>query len=416
MTNATWTQTVVPNISAAKVAPAVGVGVNCVVKGGSTPPPSSAPSPCALLLQSTGSNPTPTAPVEDACQIKFADWPVSGTAITNAGIAGASYNGVSSVNSTVTEPSGATAWVSVSDTKSVYIPHGSVIDNPTIFTLEIMVYFAGYATQGHSDLFVKVNGFDLYLSNYGAAIYIYRVTTDGSRYCSCGLTAATSGTAVQGSFYIQLAWDSTNMANTPTLKINNIAMSVGGWVVSGSSTSWKDDSAANAFIVNQSVGGTSDKNATVYLFRWHSRILSSAEMTTNWNADRWRWKQGFVTPAIGKTQTVVPDVSHAAAKPSIDIGVSPVSPNILAQTLQPALDIGSRQTVVPDIRAQTSAAPTIGIGVTPTVPDIRVQKVSPAVDLAITQQTVPDIRSRAIPPTIALAIIQHLTPYIRWFG
>ena len=37
---------------------------------------------------------------------------------------------------------------------------------------------------------------------------------------------------------------------------------------------------------------------------------------------------------VGITQTVVPDISHAAAKPSIDVGVSPVSPNILAQTLQ----------------------------------------------------------------------------------
>ena len=199
----------VPDVSSAKVAPTVGVGAY-PMPGGYSGSISGCgqPNVPGVVSQATGAGPVGYTPVEDACQIKYSNWPSTGTTITNEGLAGSAYNAVASANKYQLQPSGAAGWVTSLDGASVYIPHGSVIDNPSSgFTVEMMFSLNGSTAGGGSEYVYYKNNFRIYFVCYGQSIYLYRVTTDGYRYIATSI-GTRGGSQFQGAFlFVQITWD-----------------------------------------------------------------------------------------------------------------------------------------------------------------------------------------------------------------
>jgi hypothetical protein len=226
-----------------------------------------------------------TQPIEDACVVKFSTWPPTGTTITNEGSAGAGYNGTAADNDYALQSTGATSFVFNDTTDIVQVPHGTPVDNLGAHTWEFGFYLPA----------VPANKY-LWFKGFYAAPYYALIGAAGSnkltisRYQSAGNYEAwaTPTILVAGQFYdIQIAWDATNVNNTPVVKINNVAQTLTAAPL-GTVTAWANDSAYNLGIFNNPAG-SSALLATLYWVRLHSRVLTDWELSNNYEADKWRF-------------------------------------------------------------------------------------------------------------------------------
>jgi len=174
-------------------------------------------------------------------------------------------------------------------TDVINIPHGTVINNPGAFTYEGLIFFNDDEWNGH--LFWKGWDFACYIPNAHDAVYLFRKdSANDSNYLGWRTPDDSTDPASQigptAFFFIQISWNSTltapNTCAAPLIKINNVAQSLTPIVV-GSTVSWSADQTYNL-----TFGGPTALNSTLYLERWHNRALSSAELTTNYNYDKWR--------------------------------------------------------------------------------------------------------------------------------
>ena len=219
-------------------------------------------------------------PIEDACVIKFADWPATGVTITNEGSAGATYNGTTADNDYALQSTGATSFVFNDTTDYLSVPHGTPVDNLGAHTWEFGFQYNVLRT-GY--VFYKGGSYYCAISASGTFTLRRLDTAGGSNYYqyTIGITFKV------GSFYdIQVAWDATNITNVPVIKVNNVAQTVTP-ALTGSVTAWQNDSASNLIIGNST--GSSAMAWTIYFERLHSRVLSDWELQNNYAADKWRF-------------------------------------------------------------------------------------------------------------------------------
>ena len=188
---------------------------------------------------------------EANCIVKFSTWPASGTAVTNEGSAGSSYNATLSSNKYVALSSGFTAQKQTAVSDYITVPHGAGIDNVpnSVATWEIIFRWDTVSYAPYVIFFEKGTGTDS--AFYGLGLYYYKAgnllaierdktsSTDGAAW-TCPFTPAL------GEWYdIQITWDMTGYSNTPVIKINNIGQTA---TSAGSTTAWINDSSYNLVI------------------------------------------------------------------------------------------------------------------------------------------------------------------------
>ena len=113
------------------------------------------------------------------------------------------------------------------------------------------------------------------------------------------------------------------------------------------------------------------------------------------------------TVGISVSQTTVPDVAVAIIMPIITTSqgttwVQTVVPDVAVDVTAPVISIGITQVTVPDVAVQTHS-PTVGITITPSVPDVRAAVVRPTVGVGVSQTTVPNVAVAVIMPVITIA-------------
>ena len=221
---------------------------------------------------------------EGNCVVKFSTWPSSGTAVTNEGSGGSAYNATLSSNQYVALPH-ATAQKGTATGDYIDVPHGAAIANPTTLTVEAL--FRWDTANTYSQIFSKDNGgagyteLGIELGISGGNLYVERDQDSSHSYAW-----TTPWNPVVGCWYhIQVTWDMTNVANTPVMKINNVAGSVSN--AGNTATSFIDDSTFDLCIGNSNAHSTAAfiNKSTYTLFRWHNAILSDAYLQDNYNAD-----------------------------------------------------------------------------------------------------------------------------------
>lgn len=221
-------------------------------------------------------------PYETNCVVKYSTWPASGTAVTNEGSAGSAYNGTAYDNDYNLLASGATSFKFDTSTDYINIPKGSAIDNLQAVTFEYAFYYVGSGTA--ATFFWKSNNFYAFINGTGQIVF-YRTDAAGPDV-NC-LWHTPTNTIVTGGWYdIQIAWDSTSFcANPPVILVNNVSQTLTE-APSGSTTSWYDDSGSDVRIGSSSAAG--GVIGTIALFRLHNAVLTDAQLTQNYEADKWR--------------------------------------------------------------------------------------------------------------------------------
>jgi hypothetical protein len=222
-------------------------------------------------------------PHEDACQVKFSTWPTTGVTITNEGRAGGAYNATAADNDYYLLPSGATEFLFDTNTDYISIPHGPAIDNLGAHTLEFGIYYADNRTGGTFLFGKRGDVFLVAISSGGNRFLIYRFDDGGVAYKSWAGDYPFSAANV---YHIQVAWDATNVANDPIVKINNEVLTLTAYD-SGVTDAYYNDSANNLTIGNYSddAEGIYSLNGGLFLFRLHNRVLTDTELSDNYYAD-----------------------------------------------------------------------------------------------------------------------------------
>lgn len=256
--------------------------------------------------------------VVDACQVEYAAWPSSGTAVTNTGLGGgtpSNYNGVLAVNEySLDVLTGYTKQANTANTTDyIKIPHGTYVDNLGAHTLEFVFYLNALTTNQR--VFSKGDAYYYgVIITSGTSFLIYRYDTAGTAYKLWIITY----TFTAGGFYdIQIAWDATSVddAHNPTVKINNV-LQTAVLTKSGTVTAWRDDSAQDLYIANN-LAHTSYSSCTHFVDRVHTRKLTDAEMTTNYYADMAHWAGTPITRPTAVTSLLVDDAVYNKANQTV---------------------------------------------------------------------------------------------------
>ena len=112
------------------------------------------------------------------------------------------------------------------------------------------------------------------------------------------------------------------------------------------------------------------------------------------------------TVGIGIAQPTIPSVAVAHVSPTIGIAVSPTPPDVSVDVIMPVITIaeagGWTQVTSPDV-AVDILQPTIGIAITPSAPGVSATVVRPTVGIGFSQTTVPDVAVAVIMPVITIA-------------
>ena len=245
--------------------------------------------PQAVLSRAKRQMPPPfvpqhVVPYEDHCVVKYSTWPQNGTAVTNEGTLGKTYNGALGVNEYGLAASGATYNSFTNTTDYISVATHAALDNPTAATWEFLVYptTTGITT---GRLFDKAQ-----TAAAGVAILFTGTQVRIIRYqdVSHSYTWDTSvGTvAFNNLYFIQISWDMSTISNAPEVSITNSKVSVTATV--SSATAWDgSDSAIIPYIMNRT-GGDRYAQGNLYLFRYHTVALTSAQKQQNFYADWWR--------------------------------------------------------------------------------------------------------------------------------
>ena len=292
-----FTQTVVPDIGVAAVAPTIGLGVT---QG--TPPNVGV----ALLMPTIVVESRITVDVDGAditdCIIEyigdsFPDTTSNYQPVTNAGNGGATYNGTTRLGSHGeygVGGSGAKRWNFTSaDYDWISYPAGELTNNLEELTCEIAFYTDEAFTNGAivSKCSTSWNtGWSIILEASTGKLMMFRATTDGYIYYETPGSIISQGHA----YFVQITWDMSSTSNAPSCVISEDGAAPTTYTYpttltkgsSGSSTTWADDSATTGYIGSNYTAYPS--NITLYVLRLHNALLSPAQLTVNLEASKWR--------------------------------------------------------------------------------------------------------------------------------
>jgi hypothetical protein len=216
--------------------------------------------------------------------IQYRDWPTTGDAnpltIVNTGSGSTTFNGTAVDNDYALLPSGATSFHFDTNADYVSIPAGLPLSGP--HTLE--VYLTPEAIAAAPDVFFTANyGISLAGDHY---IYIWRSDASATNFA---VFVSDNPVVYDGvPVYIQLTWDAPE--NTPLLRVNGVSEAVTN---TGSAlTTWY-----NADATTSRFGVRPDASqwliGTVYLWRFHSEVLTPTELTAQYNADKLRVMRAY---------------------------------------------------------------------------------------------------------------------------
>jgi len=247
------------------------------------------------------------SPYETYCTVKFADWPASGTTVTNEGSAGAGYNGTLASNEYVLQPTGATSDTFANAGDHIIIPKGSAVDNLGAHTMEFIVYNNSSASFTLFNKASTYKQYQIWIDTTNNWVEIRRYGTDGSSYYQY----TTPVNSIKGAAYtIQVAWDATLVSNVPVIVINNVNQTV-TTSLSGTVSSWISDSSYNVTLGNNP-GGTSALTGAFYLYRLHSAKLTTPQLQQNFAADWWRRGSAYTGTAADIVGTWNAEIATSA--------------------------------------------------------------------------------------------------------
>jgi hypothetical protein len=330
---------------------AVTAAVAAATSAGNAPTVSGAAGVTAIPARAVSLAGMPT-PVEDACQVKFCDWPELGTTVINKGIAGVSYNGTATDNDFEVLASGATCFHLDANTDITTIPTG-IVNTNSPFTMECLFNLDVSGTP--SVILLSINWNFYAIINPGWSYIIkYNPAFDGYK-----AWVWTTDSAPEGEWtYLQIAWDTSGFDNTPVVKINNTQLTLSA-SHSGSVTQWCADSGFY-------IGNGSQAHATlgkIALFKFHSRKLLDSELIQNVNAESWRVGSVLSGATISGAAGVDAVRAQATAAipapaPGAGIGITAVKAAANSEAPVPALETNNILAAVKAEATATAPAPT----------------------------------------------------------
>jgi hypothetical protein len=239
----------------------------------------------------------------DHCYISYvgqtgsgnSSWPspaTNGTTVDNKSTLGTPANYDGTVTSTGDRyhvlQSNATSLQWAATTEYVHIPAGSIVNSPLIFTVEILVYI------GDTGVSFSLFDFDaskliLYYQASQGRIFLQRISSTGvyrQYYTPVGCMDS------EGWYSIQVAWDATppggsNYEDPPEIRINNVTQPLtrsGGVVATWATVT------AGITLCNTTAHDHNAPDTILALFRWHTTLLTDAQLSQNYDAELWRYK------------------------------------------------------------------------------------------------------------------------------
>lgn len=228
--------------------------------------------------------PVPTAN-EQNCIVKYTAWPTSGTAVTNTGSGGATYNAVCAINSFTSMPSGATAFVTNSSAQDVRTPHAALVDNLGRHTIEMEFFYNLPDSVATPIVFSKSASYLLGLVTSSFRLTLQRYDTGGTNYVQ--FVTPVNSFLPGRNHRVQIAWDATSVTNVPTICIDGFVQVLTPLPL-GTVTAWKDDSGTSFYWCQNAIGGTLWLNSNLTLVRIHNVVFSPSMLKQNDDADKWR--------------------------------------------------------------------------------------------------------------------------------
>ena len=226
-------------------------------------------------------------PYETNCVVKYIDWPATGTSVQNAAPPGTiAQNAVIPAGLYHLQSTGATSVVLTGGgSNGVRMPKGAPIDNLVQKTVELGVHLntrtdyvqlitkGGSAATGWEISTYPTNGLGIVCyDNNGTSWYRWQTG---------------NGVFSAGAFYdIQFTHDLTVYGTSPVMKINNVTQSLTPTNYQ-TATTYHSDSGSDIVVGNNDWNGTA-MDISVLWVRVHNTILTDAQLTQNWNADKWR--------------------------------------------------------------------------------------------------------------------------------
>ena len=212
------------------------------------------------------------------CVIEYIgdSFPASGTDIANVGTGGAAFDGTADANNYELLPSGAKAFHFSAADYNIIFSDGAAITNFTQATWEWLFKL----DVGTSDDFYLIykNSWFVRFNSEGGYIQIERYDVDWSNPASYYFWMDLP----LGWYNIQVTWDCSNFTNKPTLKINGTPYTSGD--SASGITAWASDAGGAYVFINNWASATTD----LAVFRWHTVVLSDADLATNVDASNWR--------------------------------------------------------------------------------------------------------------------------------
>lgn len=229
---------------------------------------------------------------ENNCIVKFSTWPSSGTAITNEGSAGSGYDGVAADNDYYLLASGATSFKFNGTTDKVTVSKGAAIDNIANVTVEFVVYINGWGAAGAGVLFNKATvagAFGADLNGGDGRLRLYRLSANGPNF---DMWTTTNVVAALGNWYdIQITWVSgVGPGATPHIYVTGVDGVQHDCALTHTLTgagNWVSDSNYDLCIGDWPTYNH-QWNGNFVVFRIHNAVLTDAQLTQNYNADKWR--------------------------------------------------------------------------------------------------------------------------------